>query len=142
MIPKTLPAFTVVEFLLGHPPEARFWETATEIIIDNWVDTDQQPTDQEIIDASNDLTTVNGQLFSEWYAEHGGDHVATMRRKAKDALDDQNRETNALIRALALVILDEINALRTHAAIGLTARTAAQVRTAIKGKITAGDADS
>ena len=105
-----------------------------------WLSITQQPTEQAVIDAGNDLTTVNGQVFSEWYAENGGDPVATLRRKAREALDKQNAETEALIRALAFVVLDEINILRAQHS--LADRTPAQLRTAIKAKITAGDADT
>ena len=110
--------------------------------INSWNDTIAgmtQPTDQEIIDAGNDLTVVNGQVFSVWFAENGGNPVATLRRKAREALDKQNAETEALIRALAFVVMDEINLLRAEHS--LAARTPAQLRDAIKGKITAGDAD-
>lgn len=44
-----------------------------------------------------------------------------------------------LLRAVALVILDEINTLRQQH--GLPARTAAQLRTAIRQRITTGGAD-
>jgi hypothetical protein len=104
-----------------------------------WYHADPQPTEQEIIDAGNDLTTVNGQVFSEWYAENGGDATLTLRRKAADALDKIS-DNEALIRALAFVVLDEINLLRAEHS--LASRTPAQLRTAIKAKIAAGDADS
>ena len=91
------------------------------------------------IDAGNDLTTVNGQVFSEWDAENGGDATLTLRKQAQDALD-KIASNEALIRALALVVLDEINLLRDEHA--LANRTAAQLRTAIKTKIAAGEADS
>ena len=98
-----------------------------------------QPTEQEIIDAGNDLTTINGQVFSEWYAENGGDATLTLRKRASDLLDNVN-DNEALIRALAFVVLDEINLLRAEHS--LASRTPAQLRTAIKAKIAAGDADS
>ena len=112
---------------------------STGIEFEYW-NTGPEPTEQEIIDASNDLTVVNGQTFSQWLAEHGGDPVATFRRQAKEALDKQSSETEGLIRALALVVLDEINTLRGQHA--LAPRTAQQLRDAIKSKLTAGDADS
>ena len=139
MIPNTVNAPNIAWFLLGHFPDADFTDTGTEMLITNWNDPTPQPTDQEIIDAGNDLTTVNSQLFSEWYAENGGDPIATLRRKAREALDKQNAETEALIRALAFVVMDEINLLRAEHS--LAARTPAQLRDAIKAKITAGDAD-
>jgi hypothetical protein len=96
------------------------------------------PTDQEIIDAGNDLTTINGQVFSEWYAENGGDATLTLRKRASDLLDKVN-DSEALLRALVLVMVDEINILRAEHS--LADRTAAQVRTAIKNKLNSGDAD-
>lgn len=47
--------------------------------------------------------------------------------------------TFVLVRAVMLVLLDEVNLLRTAA--GLTPRTAAQMKTAINTKITNGSAD-
>ena len=107
------------------------------VVIGSWDESaigSPQPTDQEITDAGN------SQAFIDWYAEHGGDAIATLRRRAKEALDAQNAETEALIRALAFVVLDEINILRAEHS--LAARTPAQLRTAIKAKITDGYADS
>jgi hypothetical protein len=115
------------------------------VILSQWDDVlagGPQPTDQEIIDAGNDLTTVNGQVFSEWYAEHGGDPILTLRREAQEALDKQNSRIEALIRALALVTMDEINIIRADPDINLPARTAEQLRTAIKTKIADGEADT
>ena len=106
----------------------------------DWRHTDPQPTEQAVQDALADATTVNGQTFSQWLAEHGGDSVATFRRKAREALDEQQAETEGLIRALALVVMDEINLLRAEHS--LAARTPAQIRTAIKNKIDSGEADN
>ncbi|NIQ10491.1 MAG: hypothetical protein GWO08_22325, partial [Gammaproteobacteria bacterium] len=64
-----------------------------------------QPTEQEINDAAGDLTTINGQLFSEWLAENGGDATLTIRKQAQDALD-KIASNEALIRALAFVVMD------------------------------------
>ena len=47
-----------------------------------------------------------------------------------------------LLRALMLVLLDEVNLIRSLLVPAQTARTAAQVRTAITNKINAGNADS
>jgi hypothetical protein len=104
-----------------------------------WLSASPQPTEQEIIDAGNDLTTINGQVFSEWFAENGGDAALTLRKRASDLLDNVN-SNEALIRALAFVVLDEINLLRAEHS--LASRTPAQLRTAIKAKLAAGDADS
>ena len=58
-----------------------------------------QPTDQEITDAGNDLTTVNGQVFSEWQAENGGDPVLTNRRIATEDGIDGDRAISVQSRA-------------------------------------------
>lgn len=132
---------------LGYIPGAHDGESdfvlrnALGVITLTWNHADPQPTEQQINDYASDTTPLpSGQLFSQWQAEHGGDAVQTLRRKAKEALDDQAAEQFALSRAIALVVLDEINLLRAEHA--LAARTPAQLRNAIKSKLTAGDADS
>ena len=138
-LPIEIDAPMICEFLIGHKANADFMSYLTEMVIQNWEDESIQPTDQEIIDAGNDLTTVNGQLFSQWYAENGGDVTLTLRKTASDALDKIN-SNEALIRALAFVVMDEINILRAQHS--LADRTPAQLRNAIKAKITSGDADT
>lgn len=65
------------------------------------------------------------------------------RVKAKQFYDNTvtHSEQAKLLRALVAVLLDEINILRTHAAIGLPARTMAQAKTSIQNKIDAGTVD-
>ena len=128
---------------LGYDPltDCELYHIGNAIVIRVWNHADLQPAEQQVIDYANDVTPLpSGQLFSQWLAEHGGDPVATFRRQAKEALDKQSSETEGLIRALALVVLDEINTLRGQHA--LAPRTAQQLRDAIKNKLTAGDADS
>ena len=140
----------ILRFLTGisHGVSSGAWYVSTklgETLLHEWDEVIAgipQPTEQEIIDAGNDLTTVNGQVFSEWLAEHGGDPILTLRREAQEALDAQNSRIEALIRALALVTMDEINVIRADAQINLPARTAAQLRAAIKTKISDGEADT
>lgn len=62
------------------------------------------------------------------------------RTPASAALDVTGDPLQVLLRAVVLVVLDEINTLRS--ALSLTPRTATQVRNAIKNKISAGSADS
>ena len=102
--------------------------------IESWNDPRPQPTAQEILDVQNDITVIGGQLFSEWLAENGGDLVLTKRKKAKDEID-----INMVIKAFMLLVLDELNILRAEH--GLSARTSAQLRSAILDKITDGSAD-
>ena len=65
-----------------------------------WYSVSPEPTEQEIIDAGNDLTIVNGQVFSEWYAENGGDATLTGRKKARDLSSGVDMQTRAVIHTL------------------------------------------
>jgi hypothetical protein len=155
----------IIQFMYGVAQTANveIGRIPVEIIIwDSALGT--QPTEQEIIDAGNDLTTVNGQVFSVWLAEHGGDPALTFRRLAKEALDKQTAKIEGLIRAMLLVVLDEMNLhadkmneinASVDAASNFNAfksdlqsvadypqRTPAQLRNAIKSKLDAGDADN
>lgn len=91
-----------------------------------------------------DLTAVAG--FSSQYWTITGDVVTLMNQAARDAVDAANvtagRDTvtavqvdnvESVLRAFMLVVLDEVNILRANDA--LVARTAAQLRTAIRGKL-------
>ena len=129
-----------------------------------WNHADPQPTEQEI------AAKVTSQPFLDYFAENiGGDPVrsdpARMKRKsAKDKLDDAEDRTSVVLRAVTLLLMEENNAQRAAinaildavdgaaslaalktsvAAIqDLPERNAGQLRTAIKNKISAGDADS
>ena len=105
-----------------------------------WHSVATQPTEQEVTDAGNDLTVVNSQVFTVWEAENGGDVTLTARKNGVDGIDLTGVGASNLIRAVALVTLDEINLLRAEHS--LAARTFTQMRNAIKGKINAGDVDS
>jgi len=63
------------------------------------------------------------QEYSTWIASGGQNYE----------LADIQKQFNQTLKAFALVVLDEINILRTEA--GLSARTPAQVKTAIKSKL-------
>lgn len=79
------------------------------------------------------------------YATVSSDAVLLMDKAARDAVDAAALEaardatageldaTEALLRAFALVVLDEINVLRAQH--GLAARTAAQLKTAVRNKL-------
>lgn len=77
-------------------------------------------------------------VITGWDWTSAGQTV-TLRDRAVNLLDLDPNSPQKLLRALALVTLDEINILRTAAS--LTPRTVAQLKTAIRGKLTAGDAD-
>jgi len=90
-----------------------------------------------------DLSAVAGQPSQYWTIN--GDVVSLMPQAERDAVDAQvlsdQRDAMAneldrvedVMRAFALVVLDEINALRTlH---GLPARTIAQLKNGVRGKL-------
>ena len=62
-------------------------------------------------------------------------------RAAAKALVDAKRDEDVRFRALMLVVLDEINVIRSKLVPILTPRTMAQLKTAIATKIDAGEAD-
>ena len=90
-----------------------------------------------------DLSVVRG--FNSVYWIITGDIVTLMSQTARDAVDTQvvsdNRDAKAnqldgledILRAFALVVLDEFNVLRAQH--GLAARTIAQLKSAIRGKL-------
>ena len=91
---------------------------------------------------SPDLSLVAGFDIKYWIII--GDTVSLMSQSARDAVDlvelesakDSTAETidtDPYLRAFALVMLDEINILRAHH--GESARTAAQLKTAVRSKI-------
>jgi hypothetical protein len=127
-----------------------------------WHHSDKQPTEQQISDWATDKTPLpNGRLFSQWQAENGGDPLATLRRKAKEALADQADEQNALVRAVVLELLDYCNEQRKRhnqllqwiggqltllnrgqlAALQLNEATPTQAKQAIVSRIENGEAD-
>lgn len=86
------------------------------------------------------ITAAEAALAAfDWSA---GAHEAWMRTKrrarAKELFADV-AEAQALIRAVALVLLDEINSLRAQH--GLAARTKPQLVAAVRSKLDAADAD-
>lgn len=141
MLPELTPA--ILQFLIrGSAPDRDFSviQDAAGTRINRWERAEREPTEQEIADAANDLTTVGGQVFSEWLAEHGGDPALTSRREAREALALADSRIETLLRALALVVMDEINILRAQH--GLAPRTGSQIRLAISNKIDSGEADT
>lgn len=58
-----------------------------------WLVAAPQPTDQAINDAGADLTTINGQVFSEWFAENKGNPTLTRARRAKDRFEGSEIES-------------------------------------------------
>ena len=121
-----------------------------------WLSQAAQPTEQEIIDAGA------SQEFSDWRAEHGGDAALTLRRQAREAIDESRAESAALRAAIIELInytvttasnlnalLDGIDAAISLAQIKAAAAlinnqptpTLAQAMNAIKARIAAGEAD-
>ena len=132
------------------------------ILVHKWNEADTQPTDQQITDWATDAAALpSGPLFSVWLAEHGGDVLLTLRRIAKEALSNNRVESNALIRAVVLELLDYSNAQRAEhntllawlgtqttltnlgqlTAMQLNEATPVQARNAIKARLTNGEAD-
>ena len=128
-----------------------------------WLHADPQPTEQQINEWATDAAPLpSGQLFSVWLAEHGGDALLTLRRLAKEALDEQEAGDHALIRAVVIELLDYCNAQRQQhnalltwlgaqgtlanrgqlTAMQLAEATPTQARTSIKSRIDAGNADT
>jgi hypothetical protein len=102
--------------------------------------------------------------FSNWYTTHGGDTTLTARQLALDAVSQELRREYMIDRAIAMVVIDEINSIRqwimdfkaaTAAAASLAdfktkvaalndmpQRTGAQARAAINNKLSSGSVDS
>ena len=105
------------------------------------VNTPEYPVAEWIINP--DLSAVRGQPAKYW--EISGDSVSLMDQASRDAVDaelrDASREsavkqldqTEDILRAFMLVVLDQFNALR--ALHGLPDATPAQLRDAIKAKL-------
>jgi hypothetical protein len=73
-----------------------------------------------------------GDLLAHFGADEAG-LFATARAKNINPDDIYNRLDRHILRAFALVVLDEINIIRDRA--GLSPRTAAQLRQAVKSKL-------
>jgi len=105
------------------------------------VNTPEYPVAEWIINP--DLSAVSGQPAKYWVIS--GDSVTFMDQASRDAVDaelrDASREsavkqldqTEDILRAFMLVVLDQFNALR--ALHGLPDATPAQLRDAIKAKL-------
>lgn len=148
---------------LGYDALQDFQASAEEqSIIVRWAHADPQPTEQQLNDYASDAAPLpSGQLFSQWVAEHGGDALQTLRRKAKEALASQEKEQNAMVRAVVLELLNYANAERNKfnlllqwlgtqttlanrgqlTALELIEATPQQAKQAISDRITAGEAD-
>lgn len=90
-----------------------------------------------------DETAIAGQPSKYWILT--GDVFTLMDQAARDAVDaaeetasldaiaDELDQTRSIMKAFAEVVLDEINTLRGKH--GLAARTLAQLKTAVRGKL-------
>lgn len=77
-------------------------------------------------------------LAAAWVPSTANDAA---RSAAKALLANNGDGTYKLLRAVALVLLDEVNVLRAAMTPPLTARTAAQMIAALKAKVDSGAAD-
>ena len=105
------------------------------------VNTPEYPVAEWIINP--DLSAVTGQPVKYWVIS--GDSVSLMDQAERDAVDAALREASRdatvaqldqlenVLRALMLIILDQVNALRAQH--GLTEVTPSQLRTAIRNKL-------
>lgn len=94
---------------------------------------------------SPDMTAVAGQPSKYWSIS--GDTVSLMSQAQRDAVDaaesaaikdavaDELDRAGTIMRAFAEVLLDEINILRAAVVPPKTARTLAQLKTAVRGKL-------
>lgn len=100
----------------------------------------QDPAELETLLASEPLSkywnivgdTVTEMSVAEKSAKDAADAAAALvveKAMAETAVDARH------IKALSLVMLDEINTIRVHAALGLAARTELHVRTSLTNKI-------
>ncbi len=74
-------------------------------------------------------------------AADAAEALATLREQARDFIRNDPRPEMKALRALALVVLDEINLVRTAPTTVLAARTPAQLLNAMVSKVTDGSAD-
>lgn len=85
-----------------------------------------------------DTDAATGAITSRPYTaeeELAADIASDPDTIGQDRLNAALIEPGSVLRALVEVMRDEINILRTHAAIGLAARSGAQVKAALKAKM-------
>ena len=77
-----------------------------------WLSGKAQPSQKQLDDWRNDLVPLpSGELFSEWFACHGGDPDKTRYRTAKKLLDDADEASATLLRAAIIELLENDNRL-------------------------------
>jgi len=111
---------TLIQFLRpGSDPieNYRVSDRSGVITIDEYSGPGIVPTEQELTDAENDLTTVDHgtgpQTFAEWKSWRGGDVIKTKRMKALTELTG-NDGLRVLLRGLSSVIQDEIRNIKSQ----------------------------
>jgi hypothetical protein len=117
-------AIEIIDKILQDTDDFPLWAISIEIT--DGVDTYLLPTTEPGTTAEIDLQTVLDSREAELF------QVAEQKGILPDAVFTLTSEKR-IIKAFALVVLDEINLLRTEA--GLTARTTEQLRQAIKNKL-------
>lgn len=128
------PKIIEFQYKVKAEPNGRVELTTGNSAIKKWDATlGTQPTLAE-------LTTIeNSQLFKDWFQDHGGDPVKTTRRVAKEEF--LTGKSEIIVRALVLLLLDEINNLRAKVIPALPPITAQQVKGILQDKINSGGAD-
>jgi len=96
-------------------------------------------TDGERIYDGVEVRTATPAEITGFIAFRLEDEKTKTRSSAITSLGKVDDQAGQLLRALALVVLDEVNILRSQHA--LAPRTANQIKTAIQNKITNKDAD-
>lgn len=96
----------------------------------DWIDPSQRRT-STYVDIAGDVVTEMSDVDKD-AVDAAAAAAADLARKAA-AKDEYDGDFELLIKALALVMIDEVNILRAVAA--LPDRTAAQLRTAIRNKV-------
>ena len=113
---------SILRYLTGVADAWLIRSINDELLIREWNHTDPQPTEAEILAASQ------SQAFLDWEAERGGDPVLTKRKRVKDAFQsDEGR-----------LLLAFIMAMRKQ---GVINGTKAQILQAILAEVDLGEAD-
>lgn len=94
----------------------------------------------KIWDGTNLRNATSGEI-SGFPASTATDLTLQQRAVAWNRLQGTDAITRKMLQAIVSVLLDEINTLRTNAALGLSARTMAQAKTAILNKLGSGTVD-
>lgn len=100
--------------------------------------------DKVQVEYDHELTPAEKSQVDALVAAHvpsAAEAAERLRAHAKNILDNLRDPVYKLIRAVALITMDEINILRQNPTSVLPPRTAEQLKTAIRNRIDGGEAD-